>query len=72
MDCLRCNSKMTRGYINNCIDILTKPNESNLIINGKTVAPRSAYVCDKCGYIELSNKEYDAEEDNYDFQVFIN
>lgn len=72
MECLRCGSKLTKGHVNTPIKILTGPNESELIIDGEIVTARSAYVCDRCGYIELSNKEFDAEEDNYEYHTFVN
>ena len=64
MKCLRCGAEMKQCRVDNgnnlnIYEIIHKPISLHTYKDSKVPHnPRSAFVCEKCGYIELSLRDY--------------
>lgn len=62
MNCLRCNTEMKHYELNPQIDVYGasyKSSPFNSITCNKPHNIHSVYICDNCGYAELSTKYCD-------------
>lgn len=61
MNCLRCNSEMKHYKLNNIFNVFGREHrESNYATEVQIPHnPHSVFVCDECGYCELSTKVCD-------------
>lgn len=62
MQCLRCNTEMKHYNLNSQINVYGAAYQSspfNPVINNNTHNIHSVYICDNCGYSELSTRYCD-------------
>lgn len=57
MKCLRCNEEMKHYSIGTCISVFGAEKKHLGNIVQEEHSPRSVYMCEKCGYMELSRDE---------------
>ena len=59
MKCLRCNTEMKHYPIEINFGIYGARHKPHPLSNEKQTShnPHSVYICDKCGYVELSTKD---------------
>lgn len=64
MNCLRCNTEMKHYELKPQIEVYGTWHKPNLFLSERSEPHNihSVYICDKCGYAELSTKYCDKSD----------
>lgn len=66
MKCLRCKAEMKQYIVNKNLGIMGPTQIDPIFRDGRFEIPHnpnSAFICEECGYVEFSMKEYEEQYD---------